>query len=88
MPVSADKLKRTQQGPNSLWRTTVAITPSDATTYDPPLRGLLVTVTGAVTVADADGTTRSLGTIPAGVQIPGIFTQVRAATAATVIGGY
>lgn len=88
MPVSADRLKRTQQGVNSLWRTTIPITPSDSTEYDPPLRGLIVTAAGVVEVSDADGTTRALGTIPAGVQLPGIYTKVRAATLATVIGGY
>lgn len=63
------------------------ITPLDATTYDPPLRGLIVSVAGDVVIE----TEKGLGSVTiAAIQgqiIPALITVVNTATTATVIGG-
>lgn len=67
----------------------VAVTPSDATVYDPPLRGLYINGSGTISIVFWDGSTFA-GTPAAGVfhPIAGIA-QIRAAgTSATGIYGF
>lgn len=67
----------------------VAVTPSDATVYDPPLRGLYINVAGTISIVFWDGTT--FAGSPAAGQIHAIagISQIRATgTTATGIYGF
>ena len=70
----------------------IQITPSDATTYDPPLRGCIVEVAGDLVLnmikGDANiGSADITITVLAGQVVPAIIDQVLAATTATVACG-
>lgn len=75
-----DKIARTPEG---LWRKHKAITKSDSTTYDPPLRGLLVMGAGDVVATDLEGNDVTYPSCPVGFFIHALLTKVKAATTAT-----
>lgn len=65
------------------------VTPSDVTTYDPPLRGCIVESVGGGTdlvVTTTKGSSVTI-TVAAGQLIPALITMVGASTTATVICG-
>lgn len=64
----------------------VAVTPSDSTVYDPPLRGLYINGSGTVAIVFADATTFS-GTLATGIihPIAGIGKVMSTGTTATGI---
>jgi hypothetical protein len=64
----------------------VAVTPSDTTTYDPPLRAVYCGGAGNLVLTDLDGTDCTY-VVAAGQQISGFFTKVKAATSATSLVG-
>lgn len=80
-------LLRTNADPAS---SLIAVTPSDTTVYNPPLRGLYVGGTGNVAVVAASDTSSvTLNTVPAGTFVPVIASKVLATgTTATNIVGY
>lgn len=81
------KIAVTQDCP---WRNHQAITKSDSTTYDPPLRGLFVGGAGDVVLTDLAGVDASY-TVPAGAIIDWlIITKVKSTgtTATLMVGGY
>lgn len=65
----------------------VAVTPSDATTFDPPLRSLFVGGAGNVTITGLDGVDAVFTGVTAGSILPVCCTKVKAATTATNITG-
>ena len=64
----------------------LAITPADATLYDPPLRGVIVTVAGNLRITTSKGTVITFAVF-VGQLIPALITIVGTATTATVVGG-
>lgn len=66
----------------------VVITPSDATRFIPPLRGVYVGVTGNVAVITAGGSTITFSNVPAGFILPVWCQAVMSTntTATTMIG--
>lgn len=66
----------------------VTITPSDTTTFNPPLRGIYIGVTGNIQVKTALGTTVVFSNVPAGIVLPVMASIVFATntTATTMIG--
>lgn len=65
------------------------VTPSDATTYDPPLRGCLVESIGGGTdlvITTTKGASVTI-TVAAAQLVPAMITKVGASTTATVICG-
>lgn len=89
MALKAEDIKRLARTPEGLWREHVAITKSDVTTYDPPLRGLLVMGAGDVICEDMEGTEVTYPSCPAGFFIHTLITKVKAATTASdLISGY
>lgn len=66
----------------------VAVTASDSTVFNPPLRGLYVGTTGAVAVTCPDLSTAVFTAVPAGLIIPVLCSKVLATgtTASTIIG--
>lgn len=70
------------------FRELFAVTPSDSTTYDPPLRGIICTVAGNVAVKTAANTTAVTIAVLQGQLIPALITLVMSTnTTATVVGG-
>jgi hypothetical protein len=67
----------------------VAVTKSDVTTYDPPLRGLYLDGAGTVTITFVDGSTFT-GSPATGVfhPIAGIYKVMSTGTSATGIVGF
>lgn len=67
----------------------VSVTPSDATTYDPPLRGIYLNATGSISIVFADGSTFSGSPIP-GLLHPfcGVYKVMSTGTTATGIYGF
>jgi len=67
-----------------------AITKSDATVYDPPLRRLYVGGTGDVAIRTLQGDTVTLSAVPVGTRIEGIaISRVMSAnTTATLLVGF
>ena len=65
----------------------IQITPSDATVYDPPLRGCIVEVAGDLTINPIKSSSNVTITVVAGQMIPVLMTQVLVATTATVVCG-
>ncbi|MGR3219250.1 MAG: spike base protein, RCAP_Rcc01079 family [Candidatus Anammoxibacter sp.] len=66
----------------------IQITASDATTYDPPLRGCIVEVAGTLAINPIKSTANVTITVIAGQMIPVIMTQVLSTgTTATVVCG-
>ena len=65
----------------------IQITPSDVTTYDPPLRGCIIEVAGDLDINPIKSASNVVITVVAGQLIPVIITKVRAATTATVVCG-
>lgn len=65
------------------------ITPSDATTYSPPLRGCIVEGAGDLAIISPKNTASAVITLTVivGQTVPAMITQVRAATTATVVCG-
>jgi hypothetical protein len=63
------------------------LTPADATVYQPPLSGLFVGGTGAVSVVTPSGNTVVFSAVPAGAILPVAVSKVLAATVATLILG-
>lgn len=70
----------------TLWTSMVAVTPSNSTTYTPPLRGLKVATGGNVNLVDAAGSTVLVACID-GDFIPGYVKQVLS-TSTTASGIY
>ena len=69
--------------------TLIAVTKSDSTVYNPPLRQLYIGTTGDVTVETQEGTTIVFKGVPAGAFIgPFFVSKVKAATAAGDIVGF
>lgn len=65
----------------------VAVTPSDVTTYDPPLRGVRVLTSGNLAFTDSAGTNSSVWAVTAGETIAVEMTKVRSTgTTCTVEG--
>ena len=74
---------------NSPYEEFLQVTPSDVTTYDPPLRGCIVEAIGAGTnfiITTTKGASVTI-TVVAGQEIKAMITKVHAATNATVICG-
>lgn len=69
------------------FRELLAITPLDATTYDPPLRGLIVSVAGNVIVETERGAGSVTIAAIQGQVIDAMITVVNTATTSVVIGG-
>lgn len=65
----------------------VAVTASDVTVYDPPLRALFVGGAGNVTLTGLDGIDAVFTGVTAGTILPVSCTKVKAATTATNITG-
>lgn len=65
----------------------VAVTASDVTVYDPPLRALFVGGAGNVTLTGLDGNDATFTGVTAGTILPVSCTKVKAATTATNITG-
>lgn len=77
-------------GPIGAATQAVAVTPSDATIYDPPLRRLWVGGTGNVVVrfdGTADAAAVTYTAVPAGEYLDVVVDKVMAATTATNIVG-
>jgi hypothetical protein len=87
MLADINKIARTPEG---LWRKHVAITKSDDTTYDPPLRGLLVMGAGDVTAVDLEGNSVLYSDCPASFFIHALLTKVMSTgtDATNLISGY
>lgn len=68
----------------------VAVTKSDATTYNPPLRSIYVGVSGNVAIVDLGGATITLVGLAAGVFHPVCAVKVMATntTATNIVGVY
>lgn len=74
--------------PAEPYRKLTTITPSDVTTYDPPLDGVLVGGVGNLTVKDGAGQTVLLTAVPAGTLLPIEVSQIHSTgTTATLITG-
>ena len=74
---------------NAPYEEFLQVTPSDVTTYDPPLRGCIVEAIGAGTnfiITTTKGASVTI-TVIAGQEIKAMITKVHAATNATVICG-
>jgi hypothetical protein len=89
-----ERLRCTKDGALSLVPTGFAvITPSDATTYDPPLRAIYVGGAGHVTVTGKNlasppvDATCLFSSVPQGTILEGEFSKVMAATTATLLVG-
>lgn len=82
-PLMIEDINRIARTPEGLWRKHMAITKSDSTTYDPPLRGLLVMGAGDVVATDFEGNDVTYSSCPAGFFIPTLLTKVKAATTGT-----
>jgi len=65
----------------------IQITPSDVTTFSPPLRGCIVEVAGDLDINPIKSASNVVITVVVGQLIPVIITKVRAATTATVVCG-
>lgn len=66
----------------------IQITPSDATVYDPPLRGCIVEVAGDLAINPIKSSSNVTITVVAGQMIPVLMTQVLSTgTTATVVCG-
>ena len=63
------------------------VTPSDATVYDPPLRGCIIEAAGDVVFKPIKSASNVTISVLKGQLIPVITTQVRAATTATLVCG-
>lgn len=64
-----------------------AVTPSDSTTYDPPIVALEVVAQGQITCTSLADVDVNFGTdMPVGKMLWGPFKKVKVATAATVVG--
>jgi hypothetical protein len=64
----------------------IAVTPSDTTSYSPPLRAIFCNAAGDLVVEDIDGTEATY-TMLASQQISGAFTKVKAATTVSSLIG-
>lgn len=67
-----------------------AITPSDATVYNPPLRAILVGGAGAIAIQHVDGSTAVLSGIPAGtvLNLANVSKVLATGTTATLIAAW
>jgi len=77
----------TRRSAEYMFNRMAAVTPSDDTTYDPPVMALFVTATGQITCTNLADVDVNFGAdLPVGAIIWGPFKQVKAATTATVVG--
>ncbi len=67
-----------------------AITPSDTTVYDPPIRGIYIGGAGNVTIQNEAGVNTLITAPTAGLVLPVFARQVRATgtTATALVGGW
>lgn len=66
----------------------IQVTPSDATTYDPPLRGCIIETAGDIALETSKGDSSVTITVLAGQIIPALITKVLATgTTATAVCG-
>lgn len=73
---------------NAPFQEVFAITPSDSTTYSPPLRGVIITVAGDIAIKTAANTTAVTIAVIKGQLIPALITHVMATnTTASSVGG-
>lgn len=63
------------------------ITPSDVTTYDPPLRGCIVEVAGDLELSTVKSGSDVTITVIVGQLVPAMIDQVKSGTTATVVCG-
>jgi len=86
---TAAKIATHDVGPESMCRNHQAITPSDSTTYDPPLRVITVGAAGTLVLTDINDVDATY-TVPAGAVINWMLVKkVKAASTATgIVGGW
>lgn len=65
----------------------IQVTASDATEYDPPLRGCIVETAGDLVLTTVKGDSDVTITVVAAQTIPAMITHVKAATTAVVVCG-
>ena len=85
--MAQDKLATDTNAAYAPFADVLDVTASDATTYDPPLRGLIVNVAGNVVIETVKGDAEATIAAVQGQVIPALITKVKAATTATVVGG-
>lgn len=68
--------KQSAESADGPWRLCQAITKSNDTLYDPPIRGLYVGTEGDVTVKDLYGNSVLFKDVPQGHVLPGVFIAV------------
>lgn len=71
----------------SNYRTAVALTKSDVTTYSPLFDAIYVGAAGAVSIVDGEGNTVVFGAVTAGTLLPIAVYQLLDATVATSVVG-
>lgn len=84
-------MAKTQQAENTLdasapFEELLSITPSDETTYSPPLRGVIVQADGDVIIETLKGDAAVTIAALKGQLIPALITKVKAGSA-SVVGG-
>lgn len=63
------------------------ITPSNSTTYSPPLRGCIVEVAGDLAIETTKAASEVVITVIVGQMIPAMISKVKTSTTATVVCG-
>lgn len=66
----------TNRMPDNPLRRMVAVTASDATTYDPPIMLLRAGSAGNINVKDLEGNTVLISNVAAGEYVPGPFSMI------------
>lgn len=90
MPIYDSRTPYNDTYVNASPKKTVSVTPSDTTTYNPPLMGFRVgTAAGDVAVVDGYGNTVVIPSVQVGETIAGEYSKIRAtSTTATGITGW
>jgi hypothetical protein len=63
------------------------ITPSNSTTYSPPLRGCIVEVAGDLAIETTKAASEVVITVIVGQMIPAMISKVKTGTTATIVCG-